>query len=120
MAYRVQFQNTRKRKYANTTKTYNGRTYDSKLEAGHAENLDWRIKAGEVKEWTPQYKIAITIKGHHWRNYYIDFRVIMADGSIQYHEVKGFETEVWKMKWDALHLQKDDLLEPGAELIVIK
>jgi hypothetical protein len=109
-----------KSKYKNKTKQYNGRSYDSIREATHAEELDWRIKAGEIKEVIPQYKIDIRINGVHWRNYYIDFKVLMSDGSIQYHEVKGFETEVWKMKFRALEILQDDLLEKGAELLVIK
>jgi hypothetical protein len=24
---------------------------------------------------------------------------VLKDGSIEYHEVKGFETDVWKLKW---------------------
>lgn len=113
-------QTKKKPKYGNCSKTYNGRTYDSKFEARYAEELDYRIKIGEVKEWFPQVKIEIPINGKKWRNYYIDFKVILTDGTIIYTEVKGYETEVWKMKWDALVYQKDQILEPGAELIVIK
>lgn len=122
MKYKVNFgkQTRTKSKYRNKNKTYNGRTYDSIKEANYAEELDWRIKAGEVKEWIPQYKIDIRINGKHWRNYYIDFKVILSDGSIEYHEVKGYETEVWKMKWDALLMLREEILEPHAELIVIK
>jgi len=109
-----------KSKYGNKSKIYNGRSYDSIREANHAEELDWRKRAGEIREIIPQYKIDIRINGRHWRNYFIDFKVIATDGSISYHEVKGFETEVWKMKFDALEILRDELLEPGSELIIIK
>lgn len=104
-----------KSKYNNKTKQYNGRTFDSIREANHAEELDWRIKAGEVKEWIPQYKISLDINGRHIANYYIDFKVIMSDESIQYHEVKGFETDVWRLKW-----KLTEALYPDYELVLIK
>ena len=91
----------RKNKFNARTQQYNGRSYDSIKEANYAQELDWRIKAGEIKEVIPQFRIDIKINGKHWRNYYMDFKVLMADGSVEYHEVKGFATEVWKMKWDA-------------------
>lgn len=108
-----------KSKYNNKTKTYNGRTYDSIREANHAEELDWRIKAGEIKEVIPQYKIDFMINGMKITRYYVDFKVVMADGSVQFHEVKGMELPLWLIKWRLLEALKDEI-EPGAELLVIK
>lgn len=108
-----------KSKYNNKTKQYNGRTYDSIREANHAEELDWRIKAGEVKEVIPQFKISLDVNGKHIANYYVDFKVILSDGSIQFQEVKGFETDVWRMKWKLFEALINEI-EPGAELMVIK
>lgn len=110
----------KKNKYNASSQEFNGRRYDSKKEAEYAEELEWRKKAGEISEVTPQFKIDIRINGKHWRFYKVDFRVVLLDGTVQYHEVKGFVTREWEMKWDALHLLKDELLEPGAELLVIK
>jgi len=103
-----------KSKYNNKTKQYNGRTYDSIREANHAEELDWRIKAGEIIEVIPQYKIDLRINERHIANYYIDFKVILSDGDIEYHEVKGFETEVWRLKW-----KMTEALYPDYNLIMI-
>lgn len=108
-----------KSKYNNKTQTYNGRKYDSIREANHAEELDWRIKAGEIKEVIPQYKIDIRINGQHICNYYVDFKVIMADGSVQFHEVKGVVLPLWQIKWRLTEVLLEEI-EPGAELIVIK
>ena len=104
-----------KSKYNNKTKTYNGKTYDSIREATHAEELDWRIKAGEVKEVIPQYKIPLKINDRHIANYYIDFKVVLSDGDIEYHEVKGFETDLWRLKW-----KMTEALYPEYNLILIK
>jgi len=107
-----------KSKYRNKTKIYNGRTYDSIREANHAEELDWRIKAGEIKEVIPQFKIDLKVSGKHICNYYPDFKVIMADGSIQFHEVKGFKTDVFILKWKLFEALINEI-EPGAELLII-
>ena len=108
-----------KSKYGNQTKQYNGRSYDSIKEAQVAEDLDWQMKAGEIKEIIPQFKISLDVNGKHICNYYVDFKVIKADDSIQFIEYKGFETPDWKLKWKLLEALLDDI-EPGAEMIVIK
>jgi hypothetical protein len=87
-------------KYHSKTQSYNGRNYQSILECNYAMQLDWRVKAKEVKEWIPQFKLDLRVNGCHITNYFIDFKVIFADGHEEYHEVKGYETDVWKMKWD--------------------
>lgn len=104
-----------KSKYNNKSKYYRGRLYDSIREANHAEELDWRIKAGEIKEVIPQFKIEIKIGGKHICNYYIDFKVVKSDNEIEYHEVKGFETDLWRLKWKLA-----EALYPEYNLIVIK
>lgn len=118
-------QNRQKKKYYNkskvyTTSLYGTRTFDSIKEAQYCEELDWRLKKGQVKRYWLQWKIDIKINGQHWRNYFIDYRVELPNGSFQYVEVKGYATETWKQKWDALLILRDMLLEPGCELIVIK
>ena len=52
----------------------------------YAEILDLRIRAGEIKEW------AFEVEGLKLADktfYYPDFRVIMANDTIEFHEVKG-------------------------------
>lgn len=93
------FSNNRQNKFNAKKTQYNGRYYDSILEANYAEQLDWLIKAGEIKEVIPQYKISIDVEGVHIANYYMDFKVILIDNSIEMHEVKGMETPLWRMKW---------------------
>lgn len=102
-----------------TRTDYNGMWFQSKLEANYAKQLDWRIKAGEVKEWKRQHKIEIKVNGVKICNYYIDFVVTLKDGSQQFVEVKGFEQEVWRLKWKLCMAMKDDIA-PGVEWIVVK
>ncbi len=116
--YRIKYAKG-KSKYGNSSQVYNERRYDSKREAAYAMDLDLRMKAGEIKEIIPQYKIDLRINGRHIANYYVDFKIILADGSVQFLEVKGFPTDTWKLKWKILEAIKDEI-EPGVELIVIK
>ena len=94
--------NRKKKKYGNHSQMYNGRRYDSIKEANYAEELDWRLKAKEIKEWTPQFKVELKVNGKLICRYYPDFRVVLPDGEVEFHEVKGgqaTQTDVWKMKW---------------------
>lgn len=94
--------------------------YDSLKEASYAMELDWRIKAGEVKSWSTQHKFSLDINETHICNYYIDFRVELTDGSIEYVEVKGFETDLWRMKWRITKAILHEIAEPNARLRLIK
>lgn len=119
--YRVNFQKAfSKNKFNAKKQEYAGRWYHSKKEASYAAQLDWQIKAGEITEWKPQHKIDLKVNGIHICNYFIDFRAVKKDGTVQYIEVKGFETAEWQIKWKILLAIKNETLEPGCELIVIK
>ena len=106
---------SRKNKYNAKKTKYNGRYYDSALEARYAEDLDWRMKAGEIKEIIPQYKISIDVEGVHIANYYMDFKVVLLDDRIEMHEVKGMETPLWRMKW-----RLSQALNPDWNFVLIK
>lgn len=86
-------------KFNAVRQTYKGFSYDSKREARHAAELDWMIKAKEVKKWERQVKISLDVNGVHIANYFMDFVVYFTDGRVEYHEVKGAETMLWRMKW---------------------
>lgn len=98
---------------------FNGRWYHSKGEAAYAMELEWRRKAGEIKEWLPQFKIDLTVNGKHITNYFVDFKVITKHDSIEFHEYKGAVTQDWQLKWNLFHALKDEI-EPGCELVLIK
>ncbi|MBX4188246.1 MAG: DUF1064 domain-containing protein [Candidatus Doudnabacteria bacterium] len=121
MSYREVYQNqTRtKNKYGAKGQTYDGLWYHSKKEAKYAEELDWLLKAKKIQSWERQVKIDITVNGKHICNYYCDFKVINKDGDVEFHEVKGFATSEWQLKWKLFHAIIDEI-SPGAALIVIK
>ena len=121
MAYNLKYQSATKtkNKYNAQRQEYNGRWYHSKKEARYAEDLDWLLKAGKIREWKPQYKIELKVNGVHICNYYCDFKVIDQYGGVEFHEVKGAITTEFQLKWKLLQALKDEI-EPGCTLVMIK
>ena len=108
-------------KYHSITNQYNGITYHSKLESAYAQELDIRVKAGDIKSWDRQVKLDLKVNGQHICNYYIDFVIHHNDGTKEFIEVKGFETEVWRLKWKLFEAVFDDFKEcPDDKMTVIK
>jgi hypothetical protein len=59
----------------------------NKLEQSYAQFLDARITLGEVLDW--QYeKIKLRLANNCFLT--VDFAVMLADGTIEFHECKGF------------------------------
>ena len=111
----------KKNKYGAKKQTYNGYSYHSIKEANYAVTLDWRVKAKEVKEWTRQHKLELRVNGQLICKYYIDFRAELTDGTIEYIEVKGFETDMWRLKWKLTNALWDELTKgETAKLVLIK
>lgn len=80
-------------------RTYNGVVYHSKSEAKHAFELDRQKAAGMIYAWEPQVALPIRLNGIHICNVVVDFRVKAAlECEWRYVEVKGFETEIYKLK----------------------
>lgn len=89
----------KRNKYGSRKEEYNGRVYHSAKEAAYARELDLRMKAGEIADWLPQFKLSLDMNGVHICNYIVDFFVTKKDGQDEIHEVKGYQTAVWKIKW---------------------
>jgi hypothetical protein len=107
-------------KYGAKKSSYNGMKFDSKGEAGYCEQLDWRIKAGEIQGYERQVKIELKVNGVLICNYYADFVVTDKYGAKEVHEYKGFLTKDFQLKWRLLQALKDELFPEGIELIMIK
>jgi hypothetical protein len=99
----------RPNKYGNIHQTYNGYTYASKFEAEYAAELDLRVKGKDIEGWERQVKIPIEINNYHICNYYVDFLIYHNDGSKELVEIKGMETDLWRIKrklLEAIYLPK--------------
>ena len=87
---------------------YDGYTYASKFEAGVAQELDLRLRAGEIKDWERQFKIECIPYDKNGTpmpdlkvSHKVDFRVHELDGSFTLVEAKGQELSDWqhRRKW---------------------
>jgi hypothetical protein len=107
-------------KYKAKKQEYNCEKYDSKGEAAYAEELDWRIKAGEILSYRRQVKIPLVVNGVLICNYYADFLVTDKYGAEEIHEYKGFKTDTFNLKWKLLQALKDEIYPDGVELIMIQ
>ena len=72
------------------------------MEARYAAILDTLKKARDENErvvsFDRQVKVSLDINGKHIANYYMDFLVHFADGREEWWEIKGYETNEWKLK----------------------
>ena len=110
---------TKGNKFGAIRAEWNGRKFDSTGEMEYAQHLDTLKKSGEVNRVQYQYKLALEANGVFVCNYYIDFRLVISDGSIVLAEFKGHETDLWKNKWALLKSQLNEI-EPGATLWLVK
>ena len=84
-----------------------GRRRDSKLEAGVADELLMMKAAGEILDYDSQYKVGLIIYDRDGniaftRNWKVDFRVHLLDGTYKLLEAKGLEGADYKWKRDIL------------------
>jgi hypothetical protein len=57
------------------------------------------VKAKQVVRWEPQYRIPLPVNGVVVCTYVADFMVeFVTLGRVEFHEIKGFETSLWKLK----------------------
>jgi hypothetical protein len=85
-------------KYGNAKTVYNGVRYDSKKEANRASELDLLARAGVIKNWEGQVKLPIQHKGVKICTYIADFKVVYPDAIVEYEDVKGFRTAIYRLK----------------------
>ena len=105
--------------YYSTSKCeYNGHLYDSKFEAGYAQQLDIRLKAKDIVKWEAQKTLDLIVNGFKVCTYRIDFIVYYEDGTIEYVETKGYATPVWRLKWKLFEATYADI--PGVRLLLVK
>lgn len=85
-------------KYKNRITPYNGVRYHSQREADYARELDWLVQAGQLKSWERQVRFPLVVQGKHIAVYVMDFVETDLAGNKTCVEVKGFWTDVAKIK----------------------
>ena len=87
-------------KYGAWKTEYNGHTYDSRKEAKYAEELDLRVKAGEIKSWDRQVRLDCVFNYKKCFFMKIDFLIHENDGSLRYVDVKGYKKGMAYTYWN--------------------
>lgn len=83
-----------RRKYRNKPETVDGIRFDSRKEARYYQQLKLRVRAGDVKYFHRQ--VPIHLAGG--TRYVVDFVIFEANGRVRYVDVKGRETQVFRLK----------------------
>ena len=78
--------------------------------------VSWRGKLPRSSLSTP---LRLYVNEKKICNYFIDFKITLADNTVELIEVKGFETDVWRLKWKLTEALLEEI-EPGAKLILVK
>lgn len=90
----------RRSKYGNIKTVVDGITFDSKKEAEYYGVLKLRQAAGEIASFELQPKFQLLEKSPDMKAviYKADFRVVYPDGKSEIVDVKGYMTDVYKIK----------------------
>lgn len=93
----------RSNKYNAKKTEFNGKKYDSKFEASVAQDLDLRLKAGDIKAVEPQFKVEIWCYRENGLQAFkishkVDFRITNNDDSYTLLEAKGLETTDYRWR----------------------
>lgn len=83
-----------KNKYNAKKVVSDGYCFDSKAERDYYEELKLRMRLGEVKYFLRQ--VPFHLPGNV--KYIVDFEVFLQTGEVEYIDVKGFQTEIFKIK----------------------
>lgn len=96
----------RRNKYNARKTSYNGRRYDSAMEARAARRLDMLVSTGKLASWKPQVAVVVAWPGTHEvvLRCRLDFQLTHTDGRVTYLEVKGVRTEAWVLRHRILRL----------------
>lgn len=91
----------RTHKYGARRTEWNGRKFDSQLEAYIAARLELRLRLGEIAGLDYQYRVDMVAYDAQGidvltKSHKVDFRVHHLDGSYELVEAKGFETADWR------------------------
>lgn len=100
-------------KFGAKSTEYDGKIYHSKLEASYAADLDLMLKAKQIKAWERQVPLRLDVNGYHICNYIVDFKVYHHDGTIEYIETKGFETDTFRLKRKLLEALFEEEIKKG-------
>lgn len=108
-----------KKQWTNSKKQIvNGFRYDSGFEAQYGMFLESELKAKRIIKFGRQINLPLVVNDYKVCYYRIDFIVYHLDGTTEYVEVKGYQTDVWKLKWKLFESLFSD--NPDVKLTIIQ
>lgn len=93
------------------------RQYDSKFEANYGQELELRVKAGDIDGFETHVRTPLVVNGYTVCDYYIDFVIFHKDGTTEYCETKGYATDVFRLKWKLFCALFED--DPNVKITLI-
>jgi hypothetical protein len=72
--------------------------FDSGLERRVGIDLERQLLAGELTEIKPHFPLDLYVNGRKICRHYVDFRVVHADGRVEFIEAKGRKEETYTIK----------------------
>ncbi len=98
-------------KYKNKSQSCRqGHIHQSIGEARYCDSLAVLEKAGAIKSYKSQQMFDLTVNGKRVTGHRVDFLVMTKEGKLEVHEVKGFPTDLWKIKMNLFEALYPDIL----------
>ena len=98
MSFNIRKKGLARIKNYESCKCSQGHIHHSRGEAGWCNNLELRVRAGDIQSYEGQKRFDFVVNGKKICSHIPDFFVTGADGSVWVEEFKGFEADVWKLK----------------------
>ena len=92
------FKKAGRQKYENTPTRYDGHRFDSSSECDYYKHLLKLQRAGAVQMILRQVPFHLTSNSENIAKYVCDFQVFYKNGTIEFVDVKGIETDMFKLK----------------------
>lgn len=87
-------------KYGNKScRCHTGHHHDSVFEAEYCDQLALEVRGHLIKGYVSQVPYELKVNGVKICTHVVDFEVMDENGDTEIHEVKGFATEVWQLKY---------------------
>ena len=86
-----------KSKYRSVKTTYNNQVFDSKLEAKHCQELDFKLNAGLIQGYERQVRFPLIVNNVLIGTYIADFVITYPD-RIEVVDTKGYKTREYIIK----------------------
>ena len=103
-------------KYKNKSQScQQGHIHQSIGEARYCDSLAVLEKAGDIKSYKSQQMFDLIVNSKRITGHRVDFLVMNKKGKLEVHEVKGFPTDLWKIKMNLF-----EALYPDIPYIVVK